>query len=946
METRSSRSALPECVWDAQSGVLVLYWGHEEDPEGDVLPGFQLVVERDGRAPAYVGEMPPGRRVWAVRAPFDGAFRLRLHPQGPVAALNAPPVAVIPFDFGTRPNPQQPVGTFQRLSVWLIPALDNPRGQPDDRPEPRRIEIEPRRFLVHALEEEGWEPGSHDGLVVTRITGEGPSSTRGPAVRPACASEQTIKVYFALDEDEPVGDDVIQVAGFERLKHPAIYVDLTSFGDDAEVVAEAFSFVHRPHGLDAKPSYYRGADCQVLVSEIEGRIYRYLHWPCVDGCHLDLMGVHCNATADLRLMPTNELRLDGANGDEPVRTLVGLFYGDGFQMQPQNPRVSEYMGRVAGQETGDSLAIRRNTAFAYLSGRWGELDLRGAEHIGAFTVLAYADWLGRVLGDGTSSDPDPASLLRGHGLSFQSLWSFVRSPDLAMALVGDMDLLSLLREGRLSLTEGPPPGALCPSTALAAAMEPGNSELIAWVEGLDGAAQRALWLFMRAGGAPSDWKALGLVPKDVSGDAKRLVARIAQAKRERPVFLDYVATDLGFDPAPLRRPLTSLEDAIQKLGLLRVLERGVMAELETVNRALLGGLDSALLEPDSLAANFTKAIDSGEELEREHLRRQVLGLAASLGEAAKDLVPVLLDVRTRIVLLGLATALGPLTGAQPQSRESSRGTNAIRPKTVASVPERDTASASQVQPDAPKRPVAASAQEARSTNMHRGSPTGAAPSPLADEQSRSAQDGLPFSAPDSREVDGPKIVPDTPNQPSDTACADPTRPLRWMSALLDKGSIVYPSVDQGNAGGPDLIDLLREVEGQIVDRLDFWDDGELDVPQWGAHLEREREAIAMEFDNSLDRSRSEIQHVASHLANYDVDIGQIAHALDRIEALREFLVAERVWDLVVARAEAALNGGASPELQALAIRMGQSGPEKWPGLASQLERLTQEPLGQ
>jgi len=84
---------LPECAWDLEQGLVVLWRAAAQAPETD--PGFTLVVaSADGAERYFAGDWPAAQTFFTLKAPASGRFEIQLYPLGALAALDGPPPAL------------------------------------------------------------------------------------------------------------------------------------------------------------------------------------------------------------------------------------------------------------------------------------------------------------------------------------------------------------------------------------------------------------------------------------------------------------------------------------------------------------------------------------------------------------------------------------------------------------------------------------------------------------------------------------------------------------------------------------------------------------------------------------------------------------------------------------------------------------------------------------
>ncbi|MCB2264241.1 MAG: hypothetical protein LGR52_15075 [Candidatus Thiosymbion ectosymbiont of Robbea hypermnestra] len=652
---------IPECIWDVAHGLVVLYRRSDRAPGSQgSSDGFPLVIElADGGEAYYAGELPADRRVWVVKAPQEGPFRLLFYPPGSPRRLAGEPIAAVRFDDQLRSDPDRPVGMQYRLGVWLFPSVAGSGGQ--RRPEPEEIPLEVGETIAEGLEHHGWQHGDPDGLAVYRLDGDALDAPRGPAVQPFRHLADKIDVSFTLVPDDiEAPEDLVILADFDQLSVPAIVIDLTAFGDAAEAERENFHFIHRPHDPGIVPKYIHGLDMEILDHEDR----RYLCWPCDEACHLDYLGVYHAGGRILRPQGDGNagVRLVSHERLESTNALIGMFYGDAYRLWPMHEIDLNVLRERAGV---DSLAtagseIRLNTAWAGIEERWANIDLAGADDATAFTLMAYAEFLEQLAkATEVRENAGLPGLMDRNGIPYRRFTAFARRPDLFYALVAEPKLAPVLRNGRLRADILMDKKQWSPTASLAAALEPDDVALAAWVDAESPAVQRALWLFMLAGGEISVWRDLAIPLEATDGGFDPLVSRLREARTE-PLegFVAPTAEDLGLDTRILDGPPRTFPDAMTRGEVIAKAKDALDSELAAVNEALPGDLEELRLDRGQLTEAFATASDHSGVPALDNLKQRVMVYCAPLGAAASELVPLLMELKTRIVLWGLAEVLG------------------------------------------------------------------------------------------------------------------------------------------------------------------------------------------------------------------------------------------------------------------------------------------------
>jgi hypothetical protein len=390
-----------------------------------------------------------------------------------------------------------------------------------------------------------------------------------------------------------------------------------------------------------------------------------LVWVCDDACHLDHVGVYFSGGARLRLCEAPGSAIWGYEGTPGEECLVALYYGRDFLILPTQARDFAVDGQApcAPLDMGQ-VEMQRYAAGVVADEHLHNADWRGAEDAEAFTLTAYADILAQILdagvpGSGREHLPD---LMQRHGVGLRSFAEFERRPDLACALFAHPRLQQLLLQGDRSLTRVLKEDRwLSLSALLAAALEPDAEGLARWVEDEPLGVQRALWLFMLAGGRACAWRDLKIPLAAADGDLKRLAGLLDIAHKAAlpgfPAFIGATLQDLGEDPGILTSPLRSLTDAQDRQAAILRATAAVRRELDRANRELSGTMPGRQLDPTGCPKGFSAALDAGPVPDVAALRRQVLG-SVPLGSAAVNLGVAVVELRTRVVLWGLLGLLG------------------------------------------------------------------------------------------------------------------------------------------------------------------------------------------------------------------------------------------------------------------------------------------------
>lgn len=650
--------ALPECAWDAQHGVLVLFRAGTQSGPGSAR-GFALEVRvADGAGAYYAGDFSAAAPLWAIKVPTAGRFELYLYALAGgtdgIDALDASPVAIIPFDADLRPHAQWAAARNHRIRGWLFRVADDAAGLEGLHLEP--IELAEGARLEDALAHPPWE--EHEApaaLALMRVSGQAADAPRGPTVNPLGRERRTLQVLFTVAEDsKALPTDAVNIEGFDALEVPTLVVDLSPFGDLAERVRAGFCFFHRPYG-DEEFRYVSGAKLE-LIATADHRLL--LVWPCDTACHLDHLGVYFSGEASLAPAadPHTGVGVHGDDGGE-ASCLVGLFYGRDYLLLTEEAR--HYEHRLAPRcPPFDLTEIDME-----LHGDWVRvddhrrcLDWRGAEDAEAFTLLAFADLSG-PLDEAPPAAPahDRHFTSRGMVAALGSFGGFARRPDLAFGCRADMRLAHLLAEAKASWGAKPADTEhFAPAAALATALEPHDAELGAWIEGESPAVQRDLWRFMLAGGRATQWRDLGIPARAVRDDPDALVEglRIATAA-SLPDYLEATLEDLGTDIANWSDPPKSFGEVQHRLARLQETEARLDAELDAVNDALARCPWRGRLALAELAGDFSAALRRGERTDAAHLRQGLMAALGRLGAGAAELMAQTVELQTRFALWGL-----------------------------------------------------------------------------------------------------------------------------------------------------------------------------------------------------------------------------------------------------------------------------------------------------
>lgn len=867
--------ALPECAWDAEHGLVVLY---RSGATGTGQQGYALAIELAGAHSVYfAGDFPADCPIWTVKVPTEGRFRLLFYSLDSPLRLNDQPLIAVAFDDRLRVDPTRLAGRQHLVRGWCLPTQE-------------RIEVPLGASLTERLTEGGWAAGARVGLTVARYSSDAPDAPRGPAIHPLRERGAFIDVFFSQVADAlPLPADGVDVAGFRELRTPAIVVDLTPFGDLAESLRDGFCFIHRPHGPDSRFSHTFGPRVPLQITDD----HRLLVWACDDACHLDHIGVYFSGGPRLRLRQAPGSRIRGYTGSAGEDCLVALFYGHDYLMRPTH----------AGDFAVDGLPccapldmteveLQLYAAWVAADGQLHSAAWRGAEDAGAFTHAAYAYFLGQVLDAGVrgSGREQLPELMNRHGVGFRSFAEFTRRPDLAGALLAQPRLSAvLLRDGRSLTRLLEREQWLSLSALLAAALEPDAEDLARWIEDEPLGVQRALWLFMLAGGAASDWRALAIPPAAADGDLTRLAELLRLAKAPTPAFIAATLQDLGEDPRVLTAPLRSLEDAQARADAIRRAVGAVRREIDRMNPELSGLMPGRQLHQGDCPRAFSAALGAGPVADAAALRRQVLSSLPAWGPGAVNLGAAVMQLRTRVVLWGL---LGLLGAERADLRPAGPVIDFAPP---------------------PGPPVVAPSSE-----PHDESPP-AAPTP----------------EPAAKSVEREPAEVDPEVDPAFDPAADPDQDHRqlllwWCLRALRHQGWEFPPPPGPDAGPVDIADVaavLRECEY-------FWGLGEADEPQglppWaGARAQAQRRLLA--------QAGAAQQRAARYLQRCDPGgrDADLARAVARLAQLREYIAAETIWDGAYDQAKALRHTAAGKDLWA---RIGQSAADQWEALAAEIDR--------
>lgn len=646
-EMETSIAAPPECAWDTEHGLLVLFPHHQED----AAHGHALVVVPDnGTAPYYAGDLPAASRLWAIKAPRSGRFRLAFHPLE-TGGLNAPPTAEILFDDALAVDPLAQAGADHQVTGFhfrnrqpqaglagvLLEPIELPAGHPlgDVDPQPLDADAEPSAFtLIRRL-----DPGA--------------ASPRGPATAPRRRADQVLDVRFTVAAERgTLPADAVRLKDFDSFDVPTLIVDLTPLGDLAETAKTGIVFVHRPYGDADGFLRLHGAELPLAVDDDDRKL---LVWHCEAATYLDQLGVYWSGKPSLRLQADQDTGIEvrGNAPDTAVECLVGLFHGDAYWLLPdQAAEVARTLRDHCPALDMAKLEADRRTAWLNGDPRLRNADWRGAETAGPFTVWLFADLLAH-----SRAQEGAASLV--YQDLFHRFAAFARRPDLACVLLADRDLGALVdKDPRWDLEPWLDDRHGGPAAALAAALEPADTDLPTWVDDQSPAVQRLLWQFMLAGGRASQWRDLAIPPEAAAKGLPRLVDRLRLALvSPLPDWLIVTLRDLDMDPAGLVIEPRSLADAELRLSRLQQANSTLNRECQRVNRALSDTSWPGRLDPRALAPIFDERLRRGEVATAAELRRRLL-THCSGDDANAALAELITELKTRLALWGLGELVG------------------------------------------------------------------------------------------------------------------------------------------------------------------------------------------------------------------------------------------------------------------------------------------------
>ncbi len=960
------QGAMPACAWDTRHGVVVLYRHHGRPEEQRALA---LVVEpADGGAPYFAGDFLADRLIWAVRAPRAGRFRLAFHALGPPARMDAEAPLRIAFNDQLQVEHTTPIGPGQRLMGWLFRRAGAGR-----RPgaEPLRG-LDDGKTLADLLREPYWDPGERVGIAIARYTGHGGDLELGPAFSPQRGGAvQQIPVAFELFNDShPLPEDSVRVIGFRvdapnpvtgrqltELQMPGLVVDLSAFGERAESVRHQLVFIHRPHGPEARFLHLRGSDLE-LHTDGEGRCW--VAWACDSGCLLDLIGVFYAGGEHLTPAPSRTRGLElYAHGQPPdTQCLLAQFFGSQFRLLPTHAADYAAWAREAlGPLDMTEVELQLFSAWVTADERLREADWRGAEDAEAFTLLAYAEVLGLLLDASASARADLPQLLDRHGIGFRSFAAFERRPDVALAIAAMPRVQALLRRPRLAGAALLDAAPRSPVAALAAALEPDAAGLPGWIEDQPPSLQRAVWLFLLAGGKAEHWHRLGLAAAAADTDLRQLAQRLQVALAPIPPYIAAGMEDLGEDPARLRPP-RDLDEAEARLALMQDVGQALTAELTQASTAL-GRLHAAwALDPVGISKAFGAALEARAVPDLAQLRRRVLnlmpGLVASGGAAVEqglalavaELTALAHGVRTRLALWGLAQALEAMHAAPASMGPAVESAADAEPASAPTpLPSPQSSPAPAPTPRTVAAPRAAPA-------LHANPPGAAATSPpppaTATAPENDWEGGFGFEPvaandgfePGAAEVGPPAAAPASAapsDLPFDAGADHRGLLMAWCHLVLRRQAWAFPPrMGLVDAAGLDL----DQIEVELEDAEDYW--GLLDheqplaLPPWqGARAGQHRELHA-DILAGAERAADWLRR-ASAAGGEDLD--GLSALIGRIAAAAEQIAADALWDGIKGRAESAIGGERGALIAELRARMGAGPPARWEALAAELDDL-------
>lgn len=871
---------LPECAWDAECGLIVLY---REDPGRSDGGPYALVVEpRDGQAAYYAGDLPAGTGLWAVRAPVAEQFRLLFYAAGTANPLAAEPVASIPFDAALRADPQVPAGAFRQLGGWLF----LPGGDDEDIRGPliQRIEVPAGQTIQGVLADQGWAPGDRCGISCARASGTGAEAVRGPSSHPFHQMRERIEVSFSVVPDpRPLPEDAVRIDELEQLDIPAIILDLTPFGDLDALLSEGFCFIHGRHGSELGPECTYGS-ASMLHRDADGR--RLLIWPCTDACHLDLLGVYYAGGHRLvpREDPVTGVRLQGIGEADDGGLLLAQYFGDDYRVQP---RQSVEMLQDLGMDPTE-LALELRAGWILDRKAWPDADWRGAEHAEAFTLVAFGGALNALLRMGAEGRLDAA--LADLAEALPSFSHFGARPELAFAMSDDGDLSAALARRGPRTESLLDPDLLSPVSALAAALEPGLTDLGPWMEGQDPGSQYLLWRFMLAGGRASHWRDLAFTPELAIGqDLERLAGRVRLAM-DPPHLPAYVAVleDLGIGSGTFARAPRGLADVDERLRAMMQADQALGREIEGIDRDLAFAGRELRIDRSAVLAGLESALGAGGLADLDTLRGRLSARAVAMDRDLIQLAGAIEGLRLRATVLALADALGLDLGESP--------------------------SEDPFDPDVQSDPWLASGEPAED--------------PLrADQPGDARRPPAPAYIPAARVPDPAPRDGETRDEPAEADPADLV--LAWCAGAMRHQGLVFPP--PGPAAAPADAGAL---DALLDDLEDYWGLAEgmtpEPLPQWRGERQRTARRLLEQWRSGIDRVRS----LAADAHGMGPGV-----LLRRMERARDCIIAEMLWGSIQSDARDLRQGGNDARIADLARRMGQAAPADWDALAAVLETL-------
>ncbi len=903
---------LPECAWDLEQGLVVLWRAAAQAPETD--PGFTLVVaSADGAERYFAGDWPAAQTFFTLKAPASGRFEIQLYPLGALAALDGPPPALpdgtpatLALDARLQVSTDHPAG-HQPIRGWLLLPPEDDSGWPSPQP----IDVPPHATLIDTLADAGWTADGHIGLAVARHAADAAACARGPMSNPLRPDAVLDCIFTLIPDDTP---PPLALPSFATLGAPAIYVDVTAFGAALDELRAALWFFHRRYGPDDDLRGWSGLQVPVWDDAESGR--RYLACVFDDACHLDHIGVLTAGGTLLEPLP------DAPPDAEPSLALhhrseaplgvsdciAALFHGDACLLLPD--LAAEYKARApaeCAELDTEALHLHLNSAWLDLSELSDVADWQGAAAAEPFTLLAYLDLLEQTLAD---TDPALVPLADLLGIGARRFADFAQQPQLAYALVQEPQLRQRLAQA-ITAEADISVGELTPAAMLAALLEPNAGQLCHALQQRSPALQRAVWRYLLAGGRAEDWLRLDM-PAELADTANLadLARRIGNGLAAKaPAYVVATLADIG--AAPLADlPLTRLPQVLARAEAMEQAAAALRQDLKKASPALQQFRPGLTPDVRELLPRFEAAFGTGRVAAMETLRGRLLA-ALSGATDSMALRMAVSDLRTRVALWWLAGALAVATDDGLAEGTPPR----VEPEPV---------------PNPPPSDGHADAIAATRPRPDTRAPTEQSPDP-ADAEDTAAQAGDPPQATDASAAALPP--------PSEASTATP-RPepvsalqaLAWCRALLIDGETRWPPADATAAAAADL-DLC---EADIAEREELWGmDGPhpYALPAWtGERAERHR-ALAEHIRDIAGRLTKGAK------ANAEDDTGTLRTLIEDILALREQIAADLLWTEIKQAGTMALRA-ARPEHRAdLAQRIDYAAPPDWDALAQELEGL-------